>query len=96
MVKKQVKKQNQTVGLKLLEKLLDQQTKTILSAVDFKLEKSKEEIKEEFKTEIEKLANTLDKFLKRLTDFNDEFKIVKARLAKVEKILQERLGVAID
>lgn len=91
-----MKKRNQTLNLKSLEKLLDQQTRTILSAVDFKLEKSKEEIKEEFRTEMDKLASTLDKFLKRLTDFNDEFKIVKARLAKVEKILQERLGVVID
>ena len=42
------------------------------------------------------LRNTLDKFLKRLIDFNDEFKIVKARLSKIEKIIQEKLGIVID
>jgi predicted nucleic acid-binding Zn-ribbon protein len=42
------------------------------------------------------LRNTLDKFLKRLTDFNDEFKIVKARLSRLEKIVQDKLGITID
>lgn len=45
---------------------------------------------------ISELRNTLDRFLKQLTDFNDEFIIVKARLAKVEKILEEKLGIVID
>ena len=45
---------------------------------------------------MDELRNTLDKFLKKLTDFNDEFKIVKARLSRLEKIIQEKLGVTID
>lgn len=103
MAKKQVK----FVTEREFKTLLNQQTKAILSALEETTENtrislkgeivnSEARIREEFRLEMNKLANTLDKFLKRLTDFSDEFKIVKARLAKVEKILREKLGVTID
>jgi ElaB/YqjD/DUF883 family membrane-anchored ribosome-binding protein len=68
----------------------------ILSAVDDRLRKTREDIRSDTKSEINKLANTLDKFLKRLTDFNDEFEIVKAKVNKIEKILQTKLGVSVS
>lgn len=100
-------KQEKFVIEKEFKKLLDQQTKAILGALEETTKNTRislrgeivgaeERIREEFRSEMDKLANTLDKFLKRLTDFSDEFKVVKARLAKVEKILQEKLGVMID
>ncbi len=78
-----------------LDKALKEYSATIIEAVNFGFEKNKKE-HEEFKDRMDKLVNTLDKFLKHLMDFNDEFKIVKARLAKVEKILEEKLGIVID
>ena len=65
------------------------------SEIDFIFKENKKE-HETFEDKIDKLANTLDKFLKHLMDLNDEFKIVKARLTKVEKILEEKLGVVIN
>jgi len=63
--------------------------------IDFNFKENKKE-HDEFKEKMDRLANTLDKFLKHLMNFNDEFKIVKARLARVEKILEEKLGITID
>jgi len=79
-----------------VEKLLSQQTNVILSAVDERLRKNRDDIKSDTKSEINKLANTLDKFLKRLTDFEDEFAIIKAKVSKIEKILHTKLGVSIS
>lgn len=36
---------------------------------------------------------TLDKFLKRLTDMEDEFEIMKHDINQLKKIIQEKLGV---
>jgi hypothetical protein len=91
-----VKKQNKNPIVRDIEKLLDQQTAIILTAVDAKLEKFEGRIRADVKSEIEKLAKTLDKFLVRLTKFDDEFKIVKAKVDRIEKILQDKLGVTID
>jgi predicted ribonuclease toxin of YeeF-YezG toxin-antitoxin module len=42
------------------------------------------------------LITTLDKFLKRLADLEDEFELMKADLKRVKTILREKLGVALD
>lgn len=96
---------------KTLDKALKEQSRAIIEAVDFGFKKNKKEfevfveaeitdseerVRAEFRTRMNELSNTLDKFLKHLMDFNDEFKIVKARLARVEKILEEKLGITID
>lgn len=78
--------------LKEVETLLNQQTLVILSAVDERLEKAKNEMR----LEINNWMNTLDKFLKRLTDFNDEFQKMKVRISKIEEILQNKLGAKVE
>jgi len=90
-----VKRRQKNPILKEVEKLLGQQTNVILSAVDNKIQKLEKGM-DRLDDSMNELKNTLDKFLKRLTDFDDEFKIVKARVNKIEKILQEKLGVTID
>ena len=84
--KKQTEK---NIKLKEIEKLLNQQTVVILSAVDEKLQKSEERINQK----IEKLITTIDKFLKRLTDIEDEFEIMKMDINRLKKIVREKLKV---
>jgi len=81
---------------KNFEKMLEQQANVILVAVDERMSRSEEKIKKEIKSEINTLANTLDKFLKRLTDFDDEFQIIKARVGRIEAVLQEKFGLVIN
>ncbi len=95
-MKKMSKNLSNNINKKDIEKLLAEQTNVILFAVDERLRKNREDIKNDTRLEINKLANTLDKFLKRLTDFEDEFEIMKAKVSKMEKFLQTRLGLKIS
>jgi hypothetical protein len=87
-----------------IEKLLERQTKVILDAVDAKLsinqinvlagvDKRLEVMEMRINRNIEKLTTTLDKFLKRMTDMEDEFTIMKHDLDRVKKVIREKLGV---
>jgi predicted Zn-dependent peptidase len=42
------------------------------------------------------LTNTLDKFLKRLTDMEEEFTFMKEDLKRVKAVIREKLGVSLD
>ena len=61
----------------------------ILSEVDKKLVRMEIRINQK----IEKLTTTLDNFLKRLTDMEDEFTIMKLDINRMKKIIREKLGV---
>ncbi|MBI4837150.1 MAG: hypothetical protein HY813_01950 [Candidatus Portnoybacteria bacterium] len=91
MAKQDFQKDKEKI-LQEIETLLNQQTLVILSAVDDRLEKAKNEMR----LEINNWMNTLDKFLKRLTDFNDEFQKMKTRMDKIEGILKEKLGASVE
>ena len=41
-------------------------------------------------------GRTLDKFLKRLSDIEEEYTFMKADLNRVNAVLQEKLGVVLD
>lgn len=101
-----MKRPQQILTQKSIEKLLDAQTKTILNAVDSKLstseihilgqvDKKLEAMELRINQKIEKLTTTLDKFLKRMTDMEmeDEFEIMKHDLNRVKGVLKEKLGV---
>ena len=45
---------------------------------------------------IDRLMTTLDKFLKKITDMEDEFTFMKAEIKRIKSILQEKLGVTMD
>ena len=87
-----------------IEKLLGRQTKVILDAVDVKLsinqinilagvDKRLETMEMRINRNIDKLTTTLDKFLKRMTDMEDEFTIMKHDLNRVKRVIREKLGV---
>ncbi|MCX6767021.1 MAG: hypothetical protein NT170_04610 [Candidatus Moranbacteria bacterium] len=77
------------ISLKDIETLLGNQTVVILSAVEEKLLKSEERTSRK----IERLINTMDKFLKRTLDLEDEFTFMKHDLNRVKAVIQEKLGV---
>jgi predicted nucleic acid-binding Zn-ribbon protein len=84
---------------KEIEKLLKEQTRVILGAVDEKvsgLEKKIAKLEIKMERRFDQLITTLDKFLKRLTDLEDEFTIIKAKIRKIEEVLKERFGVEIE
>jgi len=90
------KKSEQPLSLRAVEKLLNAQTLTILSAVDEKLAKQDrkmEQMDQRFSQKLDKLTTTLDKFLKRMTDMEDEFEIMKHDINRLKKIISEKLGV---
>ncbi|MCK5044666.1 hypothetical protein KAR26_02970 [Candidatus Parcubacteria bacterium] len=72
-----------------IEKLLGQQTAVILSSVDEKLKASEERVN----GKIGELITTLDAFLKRLSDTEDEFEAMKLDINRMKKAIKEKLGV---
>ena len=86
-----MKKKSQQLTGKEVEKLLSQQTVVILNAVDDNLRKMEFRINQK----IDRLTTTLDKFLKRLTDIEDEFEIMKADINRLKKVIREKLGVEL-
>lgn len=45
--------------------------------------------------QIQQLTTTLDNFVKMMTDYKEEFSILKAEMDQVKKILKEKLGVEV-
>lgn len=86
------KKQNPNLTLKDIDKLLAQQTVVILSAVDEKLKRTEARINKK----IDKLITTIDRFLKRLKDVEDEFEIMKLDINRMKKVIREKLGVDLS
>lgn len=87
-----------------MEKLLNAQTVAILSAVDEKLSTTEirvvsdvntklEAMEERINRKIDRLVTTLDSFLKRMSDMEDEFTIMKHDLNRVKRVIREKLGV---
>jgi len=63
------------------------------------LESDSKEMKHEMavlKASIRELTNTLDAFLKRLTDHEGEFELLKREMKFVKKILKEKLHVDLE
>jgi len=89
---------NKNLSKKDIEKLLDGQTKTILNAVDFKIGQVNQRLDKmdiKFDRKFDKLITTLDRFLKRLTDLEDEFTIMKADINRLKTVIREKLGVEV-
>ena len=81
-----------------IQYLLNNQTTVILDAVDekiLKLDKKIEALDLKFSQKFDKLTTTLDRFLKRMTDMEDEFTMMKNDLNRVKKVIKEKLGVEL-
>ena len=55
-----------------------------------------EKMEARFAKSLDELTKTLDKFLKRLSDIEEEFIFMKADLNRVKAVLREKLGVVLD
>ena len=78
----------------VLDKKLAQYQATILDAVNYQHQETKKEISE-LRTSIRELTTTLDNFLKHLTDWEDEFTILKAEVDQMKSVFKEKFGVDI-
>ena len=90
-----------------VKELLAEQTVVILDAVDervsgvriemvnleVRIGKKLEAMEERWSRKFDKLTTTLDKFLQRMTDLEDEFTMMKHDLNRMKKVIKERLGV---
>jgi len=82
----------QDLTLKDIEKLLAQQTAIILGAVDKRIEKSQQETGQK----IDKLRNSIDKFVELYTKQEQEFTIMKSDIRKIKQVIKEKLGVNLS
>jgi hypothetical protein len=76
---------------RLEEKFVAQEIR-LLAAVDNRLQK----MGERFANSLDELTKTLDKFLKRISDIEEEFVFMKEDLKRVKAVLREKLGVSLD
>ncbi|HUT96042.1 MAG TPA: hypothetical protein VMW82_00505 [Candidatus Paceibacterota bacterium] len=89
-----------------IEKLLNQQTVTILDAVDKKInfldkkingiDNKLEKFEERVNIKIDKLTTLIDKFVNLYTKQEQEFKIMKYELNQIKKVIKEKLGIEIS
>jgi len=75
-----------------LEERLVAQDIRILAAVDKRLERTEER----FAKSLDDLIKTLDRFLKRVTDIEEEFTFMKEDLKRVKAVIREKLGVSLE
>jgi len=57
---------------------------------------SMEKLEKRWLEKFNQLTTTLDKILKRLTDFEEEFKFLKEDLKRVKAVIRDKLGVSLD
>jgi len=93
--------------VKGVKDILAEQTVVILNAVDekisgvrvdlvnleIKIDKRLESMEDRWIKKLDDLTTTLDKFLKRMTDMEDEFTMMRNDLNKVKKVIKEKFGV---
>ena len=53
-------------------------------------------MEQRFAKSLDELTKTLDKFLKRLSDIEEEFIFMKEDIRRVKAVLREKLGVSLD
>ena len=88
--------ETQQITKKDIQELLSEQTTVILTAVDEKMSSLEEKIKAldlKFSEKFDKLTTTLDNFLKRMTDIEDEFAMMRADINRVKEVIKQKLGV---
>jgi predicted nuclease with TOPRIM domain len=78
-----------------LEKLLSDQTAVILEAVDERFRGVNRRLAR-LEGQYDRLLRTLNKFLKRMTDLEEEFTFMKEDLKRVKAVIREKLGVSLD
>jgi len=67
-----------------------------LSAQEIRFNARLEKLESRFMQKLDELTTTLDKFLKRVTDVEEEFIFLKEDLRRVKAVIREKLGVSLD
>jgi archaellum component FlaC len=75
-----------------IQELLVEQTTVILDAVDERIKA----LDLKFTDKFDKLTTTLDNFLKRMTDIEDEFTMMRNDINRIKKTIKEKLGVELS
>jgi archaellum component FlaC len=100
----------EVITKKDIQNLLTEQTAVILDAVDERLsgvrvdmasmeeriDKKIEALDLKFTEKFDKLTTTLDNFLKRMTDIEDEFAMMRNDINRIKKTIKEKLGVELS
>ena len=86
-----------------IQELLSDQANVILDAVDKRfdavdkrfeyVDRQIKDLDLKFTEKFNELTTTLDKFLKRMTDMEDEFAMMRQDINRVKKVIKEKLGV---
>ena len=99
---KKIKQNNEPVTREYFERVLDEHSNSIIEAVNFGFENINTKLgdnKEEHER-IEKKMNQswtiMDGYVKAQEDFREEFKIMKHKMSKIEKVIKLKLGVEIE
>jgi hypothetical protein len=71
-------------------------TSPVFKYAQFPPPSSRGKREERFAKSLDELTKTLDKFLKRLSDMEEEFVFMKEDLKRVKAVLREKLGVSLD
>lgn len=76
---------------------VDERFQRMEGVFDAKLQIMEQHMDEKYAKEdsVQQLSRTLDNFLKRLTDREEEFTLLKADVAQIKAVLKEKLGVEI-
>ncbi|MEK7664450.1 MAG: hypothetical protein AAB340_03395 [Patescibacteria group bacterium] len=82
----------ETLTKKDIQELLAEQTTVILDAVDEKIKN----LDLKFTEKLDKLITILDGFLKRMTDIEDEFAMMRHDINRMKKVIKEKLGVELS
>lgn len=67
-----------------------------LAAQEIRFNAKLEKLEGRFMQKLDELITTLDKFLKRVTDVEEEFIFLKEDLRRVKAVIREKLGVSLD
>ncbi|HMB84483.1 MAG TPA: hypothetical protein VKI40_10595 [Terriglobales bacterium] len=67
-----------------------------LAAQEIRFNAKLEKLEGRFMQKLDELTTTLDKFLKRVTDVEEEFIFLKEDLRRVKAVIREKLGVSLD
>lgn len=78
----------------VLDKKFAQYQGAILEAVNYKFQELEHRM-DSFDDKLDKLTTTLDNFLKQMSDYKEEFTILKGEVDKIKAFIKQKFGVEI-
>jgi len=90
-----MKKKDDFVTKKYLDKKLDDHTKIIVTAVDGVLDKRLSKMEERLDKKIDGVRSSIDGYVGKQEGFKEEFTVMKEEMKQVKHVTKEKLGVEI-